>query len=420
MNTLPRMAYVEQEFPRPKVDDVTASVQMALQNAKASCPDLSGKKIAVTVGSRGITNLTQIVKAAVDGLKQLGAEPFIIPAMGSHGGGTADGQRHILEEYGITEATMGVPVQSSLDTIIVGKTEQGFPVHFDPYAYQADYALILNRIKPHTDFKGEVESGLQKMMTVGIGKISGAQTLHNNSSEYTFDTLIRSIAKVVLSTGKILGGLAIIENAYHETAEIEFIPAQDIPSREPELLQRARSYMPSLPVDAADVLVLDYIGKDISGVGMDPNIIGRYYRINSHWQEKPDITRIVLMDLSEKTNGNASGIGLADFCSTRAVDKMDKHSTYLNSITSRNVVCANIPPNYDDDRALLEYTFQSLGSRPLDDIRMLHIRDTLNLTRIEASESMLPDLEKHPNVKHISDAHDLRFDGKQQLVPLEA
>ncbi len=418
MISLPKMAYVDQEFPRPKVEDFAAAIQDQLAQHKEAIGDLSGKKIAITIGSRGITNQTEIAKALIDELKGQGAEPFIFPAMGSHGGGTEEGQRKIVEDYGITEESMGVPIISSLETKEIGKTELGIPVYFNIPAYEADGVIILNRVKPHTDFSGKVESGLQKMMVVGIGKIKGAQNLHNNTTSYPFDELIPATAKMVIETGKILGGLALIENAYHETAEIVFVPAQDIPEKEPELLNRAKNYMPSLPVESADVLVLDFIGKDISGVGMDPNIIGRRYRINTHWQEKPDITRIVLMDLSPKTKGNAVGIGLADFCTQRAVDKVDKKSTYLNAITSLNTVCSNLPLHFDDDRELLQHTFNSLGNLK-NGLRMLHIRDTLNLTRIEASEALLGDLMSHPNVTTISEPHQLAFDENGHVVPLE-
>lgn len=419
MNTLPKMAYVEQEFPRPKVEDFDHAIKEQLSQHKEAIGDLSGKRIGVTIGSRGITNQTKIAKALIDELKRQGADPFIFPAMGSHGGGTAEGQRKIVEDYGITEESMGVPIISSLETVVVGETELGIPVYFNLPAYEADGVIILNRIKAHTDFSGQIESGLQKMMVVGIGKINGAQNLHNNTTSYPFDELIPATAKKVIETGKILGGMALIENAYHETAEIVFVPARDIPAQEPELLKRSKSYMPSLPIESTDVLILDYIGKDISGVGMDPNITGRRYRINKHWQEKPDITRIVLMDLTPKTKGNAVGIGLADFCTQRAVDKMDKRSTYLNAITSLNTVCSNIPLHFDDDRELLQHTFKSLGNLK-NGVRILHIRDTLNLTTVEVSESMIDDVKKHPNVRHVSELYDMKFDENQQLVPLEA
>ncbi len=419
MNEFPRMVTVDQEFPRPTIESIEAEIGTCFAFGPISTDALTGKRIAVTAGSRGIVNLAEIVRAVIDNLMRFGAEPFVVPAMGSHGGGTAEGQANILADYGITEETMGVPVVSSLETVLLGETEDGVPIYTSRDAYESDGILLLNRIKPHTDFTGGIESGLMKVVTIGLGKVEGAKTLHSRTTEFSYEHLITTIARKIIETGKIIGGLAILENAYHETAELELISPNKIEEREGELLLRAKRLMPSLPAERADALVIDWIGKNISGVGLDPNITGRRYRISHHWQDKPDITRIVVMDLTEQSTGNAVGIGLADFCSGRVVEKMDKRFTYLNAVTSRNTVCANIPIHFDTDRELLEQVMLSIGDVNAKTARLFRIRDTLSLTRIEASEALIPELEKHPQVTSISEPHDWNFDRDDNLRPLD-
>lgn len=409
MIQFPRMATVEQNFPRP-VFDVSESNLMPLLLSKMPRAAIAGKRIALTAGSRGISNMAFILKCLIQAIREMGGESFILPAMGSHGGGTPEGQLHILADYGITPENMGVPILSSLETVCIGKTGDGIPVHTARTAWEADGIIVINRIKPHTDFSGVVESGLMKIITVGLGKIDGAQIFHSRTSEYEYDYLVQTIARKNLETGRILCGIAILENAYHETAALEIIQPEYIEEREKELLRQAKEWMPSLPVQQADILIIDRIGKDISGVGMDPNITGRRYRINRHWPSDPDITRIVVMDLSERSMGNAAGIGLADFCSRRVVEKMDKRVTYLNAVTSRNTVCSNIPLHFDTDREMLEQVLFSIGDIHADRVRLLRIRDTLSLTRIEASEALWPELKIHPHVIGLSDPHDLEFD----------
>lgn len=418
MSVYPRMVTVEQEFPRPRIEPVESEVKQAFASDVISPATVAGKRIAVTAGSRGIANLDGIVLATVKELKELGAEPFIIPAMGSHGGGTADGQTRVLADYGVTPERMGAPILSSLETVCLGETDDGVPVYVDKNAYQADGILVLNRIKPHTDFKGGIESGLMKIITIGLGKIDGATAFHSRTSDYSYEHLITTIARKVIASGKILAGLAILENAYHETAALELIAPGQIEERERELLQKAKELMPSLPVERADALAIDWFGKNISGVGIDPNIMGRRYRINTHWQEKPDITRIVVLNLTEQSMGNAVGIGLADFCSQRVVDQMDKRVTYLNAITSRNTICGNIPIHFTTDRELFKQVMFSIGGVTSETVRLLRIRDTLSLTKIEASVALIPELKKHPRVVSISDPYDWKFNTDGNLAPM--
>ncbi|HOL93403.1 MAG TPA: lactate racemase domain-containing protein [bacterium] len=416
MTLYPRMAIVEQEFPRPRVEAVGRRVQECLGGGIPAAL-LRGKRIAVTVGSRGIAELEAIVRAVVRTLREAGAEPFLVPAMGSHGGGVAEEQTKILADYGVTPDRVGAPVRSSLETVCLGKTVDGLPVFMDRNAWEADGIVVLNRIKPHTDFSGTVESGLLKMMVVGLGKVDGARMFHGRTIAYPHDQMILSISRVILASGKILGGLAILENAYHEVAGIEWVPPTGMVEREKQLLLRAKELMPSLPIAKADILIVDRIGKNISGVGMDPNITGRWYRIHSRWQKTPDITRIVVLDLTEESLGNAAGIGLADFCSRRVVEKMDRPATYLNSVTSLNTVAANIPLYYDTDREMMEQVFLSLGGVDRGNVRILRIRDTLQVNRFEASEALWPDLRSHPRVTAIGKPRDLAFDESGNLLP---
>ncbi|MBN2326524.1 MAG: DUF2088 domain-containing protein [Candidatus Omnitrophica bacterium] len=414
----PRVAWIEQTFPRPQFDATESHIYDLLKQKISSIKALQEKRIAITAGSRGISNMALIVKTLVRVVRDLGGHPFIIPAMGSHGGGTPEGQLHVLADYDITPEKMDAPILASLDTVHIGDTEDNTPVYVAKAAWESDGIIAVNRIKPHTDFIGEIESGLMKIITVGLGKVDGAQTFHSRTADFAYDHLVQTIARKTIASGKILCGIALMENAYHETASMEIIPPNQIQTREKELLIQAKNLMPSLPVDKADVLIIEQIGKDISGVGMDPNITGRRYRINTHWQDKPDITRIVVMDITPKSMGNAVGIGLADFCSRKVVKKMDKRVTYLNAVTSRNTICSNIPLHFETDKEMLEQTLISLGYIPTEKIRLLRIRDTLHLTRIEVSEALLPELKKRPNISTISELHDLEFDGDDNLRPL--
>ncbi len=411
------MAPVKQKFPRPIITDVEASATKAFSETLSSL-SLSGKRIALAVGSRGIVNINVIVRAAVKAINQQGAEAFLVPSMGSHGGGKAEAQKEILHDYNLTPKTVGAEIISSMETVQLGVTLNDIPVYMDKNAYQSDGVILINRIKPHTDFIGKVESGLMKMTAIGLGKIDGASAFHSRTSEFESDQMIRDIAQVALESGKILGGLAIIENAYHETAHLEWAAPDALDAKEQQWLLQAKEWMPSLPVEHADCLVVDRIGKNISGVGLDPNITGRRYQINRRWNTSPDITRIIVLGLTPESNGNAVGCGLADFCSQRVVDSMNKHTTYVNAVTSRNVICADIPPHWPTDQETLRWAFQSVGKPDMTQLRVLRIRDTLSLTHIEASEALLNELKKSKQVAEIGELGDIAFDSNGALAPL--
>jgi hypothetical protein len=416
MKPFPTLAVVQQEFPRPRVSSIDEATGTIL--ATASLPKLAGKQIAVAVGSRGITDLSSVVGTIIRFLKEKNAQPFIVPAMGSHGGATARGQSAILSGYGVNSSRMGAPVRASMETVTVGTSPRGIPVAIDRLAFESDGIILINRIKPHTDFKGTVGSGLMKMIAVGLGNRVGADSFHSWTLRVPYEELIQAKAEILLETGKVLFGIAVLENAYHETAALEFLPARDLVRREKELLQEASRLMPTLPVDQADLLIIDQIGKDISGSGMDPNVTGRWFRLNSVWADQPNITRIVVLDLTRASHGNACGMGLADFCGPRLIRKLDPRTTNLNAVTSRNIVASHTPLYFDSDRQTLGEALKSLASDSTpENVRLIRIRDTLCLDRLEASAALLQELREHPRVRDISGLEPMRFDADGNLTP---
>ncbi len=421
MKPLPRLVAARQQFEGPRVESLDEAVTGQLTGQSDLLRRISGMEIAVAVGSRGISNLAGIVRSTIRALLSAGASPIIVPAMGSHGGGTPEGQAKILASYGVTEEAMGVPILSSLETISLGETSDGAPVPIDRTAFETSGILLINRIKPHTDFEGDVGSGLMKMMAVGLSNREGADSFHAWTMRFGYQRLIESKAAVVLDSGKILGGIAIVENASHETAGVEFLPAARLVTREKELFRRARELMPSLPADDIDVLIVDRIGKNISGAGMDPNVTGRWCHINSIFQKRPRVTRIVVLDVSAESYGNATGIGLADFCSQRVVDKLERKSTFLNAITSRHTVAGHIPIAFDTDRETIQQTMTSLDpGKPPEAVRVLRIRDTLSLDRFEASEALIPELRANPRVSGAFAPQEIKFDSAGALLPLRS
>src|SRR5215510_3524747 len=308
--SLPRMIRVRQTFPRPRVADIPRTVADAL--AAAGLPIRRGDTVAVGAGSRGIANIDVIVGAAVRYLRDLGARPFVFPAMGSHGGGTPEGQLSVLEHYGITEATMGCPVRATMDVVQVGEA-LGLPVWLDRMASEADWIGVVNRVKPHTDFKGSIESGLFKMMTIGLGKLIGATQYHRANVSRGYETVITAVGREMLTRARIGFGLGIVENGYDETARVEAFNAADLEAGERRLLKDARDWMARLPFSPLDVLIVEEIGKNISGSGMDTNVIGRPSNPHEPFPADPKILWIVALDLTEDSGGNATGIGNADF-----------------------------------------------------------------------------------------------------------
>ncbi|MFG0336230.1 MAG: lactate racemase domain-containing protein [Maioricimonas sp. JB049] len=412
----PRMVPVRQQFDRTRIENVADEVDRQLARLRLEEKIRPGETVAVTVGSRGIAGIATITRAIVDHLKAISAAPFLVPAMGSHGGGTVEGQLGVLREYGITEETMGVPIRASMETVIVDRTPQGIPVHFDRHAHEADHVLVANRIKPHTGFVGEIESGLHKMMLIGLGKQAGAVTYHRAIKDHTFPEIISAVADVLLNRCSVVAGLAIVENAYDQTALIEAVAPAEFLTREKELLLQARRWLPRLPVTRVDLLIIDRIGKDISGTGMDTNVVGRKY--NDHAatpQDDISCKRIFVRGLSTGTHGNATGIGLAEFTTRPVVRQIDEHSTRVNCITSGHPTAGMIPLVFDSDREVIEAALQTIGLIEPHEARVIRISDTLHLAELLISESCVEEAKRSDGLEILGEAAPLQFDEQGHL-----
>lgn len=408
---LPRMIRLHQQFDAPRLENVAEEVHAQLSRLNLGEKVRPGESVAITVGSRGIANIDIITKAMVDFFASLGAVPFIVPAMGSHGGGTAEGQEEIVAGYGITEATMNAKVRSSMETVIVDRTPQGIPVHFDKHAFEADHVVVAGRIKPHTGFVGDIESGLHKMMLIGLGKHEGAKIYHRAIADYSFSEIIQAVAGVVLEKCSVIAGVAIVENAYDETGLIEAVAPQDFYPREKELLIQSKKWMPRLPFDKADVLIVDKIGKDISGSGMDTNVVGRKFNVNEA-TDKDDVscTRIFVRGLTDATHGNATGIGLAEFANTRTIAAIDQSKTAINAITGGHPSVAMIPISFPSDREVLEAALATVGMVEPNQARVVHIADTLHLKEVLVSEVYASEIEGRSDLKIVDGPTELTFD----------
>jgi hypothetical protein len=374
------------------------------------------QSVAITVGSRGIANMHLIATAIVDHVKSLGGEPFIVPAMGSHGGGTAQGQRQVLESYGVTEAFCGCPIRASMETVVVCQTAEGFNVHFDRHAFGADHVIVANRIKPHTGFVGDIESGLMKMMLIGLGKHEGAKIYHRAIQDYSFGQIVRSVAGRVLESCRIVAGVAIVENGYDETALIEGVAPRDFESREKELLVIARRLLPRLPFDQIDLLIVDEIGKNISGTGMDTNVIGRKFQTHkASADELPKVKCILVRGLTEATHGNATGIGLAEFCTRRAIDQANIEATRINCLTGGHSAAAMMPLDYPTDRAMIEAALPTIGMVEPPQAKIVWIKNTLDLREVECSAVYLAEARRRADLEVLCDPRPLSFDAAGNL-----
>ncbi|MEX0586643.1 MAG: [Fe-S]-binding protein [Pirellulales bacterium] len=419
MNTFPRTVRVRQSFDATRIDDVEGEVRKELARLSLRDRVAPGESVAITCGSRGVANIRLVMRAAAGFLRSIGAEPFIVPAMGSHGGGTAEGQRQVLESYGVTEEFCGCPIRSSMETVIVCETAEGFPVHFDRHAYEAQHVLVVNRVKPHTGFVGDIESGLMKMMLIDLGKHAGAKIYHRAIKDYSFDQIVRSVAGVVLTRCHVVGGLALVENGYEQTAKVEAVMPQAIYEREKGLLRLAKRLMPRLPLDDIDVLLIDQIGKNISGTGMDTNIIGRKY--NDHvaiGDETPRIKRIIVRGLTHETHGNATGIGLSEFCLSRVVEEMDARITNINCITGGHPTGAMVPIHFPTDRETLEVALSTIGLTPPEEAKLAWIHNTLEVAELELSEACLAEVVERANVEILGEPRPLPLDDAGMLPDL--
>lgn len=417
------MLDVRQQFPRSPAPAIDQAVKSQF-DSKNLDGKIAGKRIAVGVGSRGISNLKAIVTAVLNELRRRGATPFIIPAMGSHGGATPEGQAHILEGYGITPSSMGVPFETSMETERLGVTDGGIPVNFSAPALKADWIFPVNRVKPHTDFFAPLGSGLMKMMAIGFGKQTGAAACHAAASRLGHERVIRQVARVVLQSVPILGGLAILENQFHDTAELVLLTPDTLEVEEASLLVRARALMPKLPFEDIDLLVVDQIGKNISGAGMDPNVVGRSVNgysssLASQPEMGPRIARIFVRGVTQASDGNAVGIGMADFTTTATVRSVNPQFTYVNALTALTPQMAKIPIHFDTDREVVQRALQSLALDDPGSARVIQIRDTLSLEVLRLSSAYTDHLRKRNDLEPLGPAHEMSFDAKGNLAPVD-
>jgi hypothetical protein len=412
----PRMVRIQQHFKTSPIKDISAEVRAELAGIQPQKSIARGDTVAITAGSRGIANLAVIMAEIIHELKKIGAKPFIIPAMGSHGGATPDGQKKILKHYGITQKAMGVPVKSSLSVVQVATTPDGIPVYLDRNASKADHIVVVNRVKPHTDFKGKFESGLMKMMVIGLGKLKGADHYHNVIVRRGHYPVLLSVAREILQRCPIAFGVALVENQRDETQIIRAIPAAEIEATEHQLLKKAKRLFPRIPVDPIDLLIVDRMGKEISGTGMDQNVIGRSVIPYHRPSIKNDIMRIFVRDLTADSEGNATAIGNADFTTKRLVDKIDHHATYMNAVTSSCPEAVRIPPYYDSDREAIDTALKTIGPIEPQHTRIVHILDTLMLEELYVSEVMLPEVEKNKDISVNGSPVPMKFDAKGNLI----
>jgi hypothetical protein len=410
---LPKMMKIEQKFKRERLEDIESAVHKDMK-LKLNPEDYKSKRIAVAVGSRGIANLSVVVGSVVKLLKQWGAEPFITPSMGSHGGATAEGQTSILEGYGITEESMGTPIVSSMDVVEVAALENGMSVYLDKNASEADGIVVVNRVKPHTDFKGDYESGILKMLAIGLGKHKGATTLHSYGFDQ-FHDLIPRAGKAILDHAPIVFGIAILENAYDETAKVEILPKEHILTREKELLVEAKGNMPKFLLSSIDVLIVEQMGKEISGAGMDPNVTGRT-STGLPGFDAPPLQKIVVLELTKKTQGNACGIGLADVTTIRCVNQIDFSYLYANSITSTELGPAKIPVAMNTDKEAIVVALKTCNRITPQTAKIVRIKNTLELHQIEVSEAYLSELQTSNNVSILTNPQPICFSQDGRLI----
>ena len=409
---IPRMAAVRQVFDSDHIEDIPGEMRRELSREAVRAEIRPGMRIAITAGSRGIDHLAVIIRELVSFLKEQGALPFVIPAMGSHGGATAEGQLAIVHEYGVTEEFVGCPVLATMEVVKIGELDDGRPIFINRLAAEADGIISLNRIKAHTAFRGSYESGVMKMLTIGLGCQQGAEVCHRQGILHLGEN-VEKFAFGILKNANVLLGVGIIENAYDQTAIIRVMTGEEIPAVEPELLKLAKARMACLKLPQVDVLIVDRIGKDISGEGMDPNIAGRF--IVPTIQGGIQATRIGILDITEKTLGNVVGLGMADTCSKRVVERMSREATYPNSLTSTVTSLCKIPMYFDTQKETIQATIKMTPGKAPEEITMIRIRDTLSMDTIWVSENLIPAVENMPDMQLLTEPEALQFDADGNL-----
>jgi hypothetical protein len=411
----PRLIPVRQHFPNRAIANVHHAVQQELGESAFGSRLQTGTSVALGVGRRGIANIATIVRSVVDYWKSQGARPFIFPAMGSHGAATAEGQADVLAHYGIHEATMGCPVRSSLEVVSLGKTADGIEAFMDRNAYESDGVMMIGRVKWHTDFAGKIESGLFKMMAIGLGKFAGAQRYHTYAYKLGLEHVIRSVGRQALKSGKILGGLAILEDACHNTGQVTAVPVEDMERKEEELLALAKSWKGRIPMPL-DILILDEIGKNVSGAGMDTKVVNRsVYGDYNPWADEPRIERVFVRNLSEMSYGNAVGVGMADVVHDRLLEKVNWNATWINSLTASTPAAIRTPIHFPSDRECLTRIAPTVGKVDLANVTYGWIRNSLEIGVLKLSENLRDEIEKNPMLEILGAPEEMDFDATGDL-----
>ncbi|QMV45166.1 nickel pincer cofactor-dependent isomerase, group 22 [Cohnella cholangitidis] len=410
---IPNMVRIRQQFDTSKLDDPVAVLNKELNRPGAADSLKPGQRVAIAVGSRGIANIAAITKETIDVVKAAGAHPFIVPCMGSHGGATANGQAEVLKHLGIDEESMGAPVESSMEVVEIDRLPNGLPVYVDKIASEADAIIVINRVKPHTAFRGPIESGIMKMIAIGLGKQKGAEACHQLGFKYMAE-FVPEMARVMIDKLPIRFGIAVVENAYDETCHLEVLPAANIYEREVELQKMAKFHMPRLFFDEIDVLVVDRIGKNISGDGMDPNVTGRYP--TPYATGGPDVNKIVVLDVTKESKGNTNGVGTADFTTRRLADKMDFTATYLNGLTSTVCAPTKLATTLESDELAIKAAVKTCNVLEFEKCRLVRIKDTLHLGEIEISVPLLEQARNHQDIEIVSEPYSWTFDREGYFV----
>lgn len=412
---LSRILLVRQHFPDRSIKDIPGEVHRQLDSAGFAERVKPGGRVAIGVGSRGIANLAKIVRAVVDFWKSKGVQPFLFPAMGSHGAATAEGQADVLDHFGINEREMGCPVISQLEVVSLGSTAEGIEAFMDKVAFDSDGVMLIGRVKWHTDFAGKIESGLFKMMAIGLGKFAGAQRYHTYAYKLGLERVIRNVGRQVLGSGKILGGLAILEDGNHSTAKLAAVPVDEMEQREEELLALVKSWMARVPTPL-DILIVDEIGKNFSGAGMDTKVVNRSVQGEYNpWDTAPPFERIYLRGISEHSYRNGVGLGMADIIHDRVLDMIDWTPTQINSLTASTPAAIRTPIHFSSDKICLQKIAPTVGKLDLSQVTVGWIRNSLDLRYLGLSENLRPLIKDMPNVEIIGEPFDLPFDAKGDL-----
>jgi hypothetical protein len=408
---LPRFFKVRQRLPRDRIEDVAEAIREELRRIGLAERLRPGWCVALTAGSRGIADIPLVMRTVAEAVRNCGAEPFVVPAMGSHGGATVEGQRHVLAEYGITESSVGAPIRATMDTVELGRLPCGARVYFDALAAAAEATIVVNRVKAHTAFRGNIESGLCKMTCIGLGKAVGAEQMHAHGLRDS----IPAAATLILAKANVVGGLALVENAAHDLAVVRATPPEGFLDTDRELLHTANAYLPRVPFEHLHVLVVGWLGKNISGSGMDYNVVGMWRRIGG--ERVPDFERIVVLDMTDESNGNGLGVGIADFTTRRLYDKLDLPKMYLNGLTSTAFEAIKIPIVLESDRQAMQVALHAVGHGP--DARVAIVRNTLDLDEFLASEALSGEVNDDARLEAIGPMSELQFDADDRLTVLD-